>query len=677
MNEFAAQPPVSDVSDAELLQQLRAGDVEAYTELWRRHVRAALRLANRMAPGHADDLVSEAFTAVFHQIVNANNGPESAFRAYLFTTIRNTARKWQSAQHFVDTESDLDEVVDEDGLLHVSDREESANLLAAFESLPERWQQVLWLAEVEDVGREQIAAKLQLKPNAVSALLKRARAGLRTSWLQKLIPEDLRSDQTHVAYLLPELLTRGRARSYGPEVNAHLKQCQRCADTNEDLVAAYFRMRNSSLGAAGFAALGGVFPAISNAPVAAAAIASLTGATAVAASVSLLLATGITVVETEAHADTPAVVVVAEASDSEPFSYIATPAPLTTQSPVPVATMSMPAPEPVNTGRDVVDDTVVVVPVQRGLEPNDFYVAPPRPAPADPNLVPRPSVALAPDTTSAESPDTTAELIESVEPPALTDPPIDMGQPQPTPTALPAPTPLPFVSPPALAAPVVVPAPLAVGQTSPTNPRGYLAPIITGQTAAGAQVAVEFERIPTADTPSAYGELFVVETDAAGSWSLDLRPIILDSAGVFNYSVWAFTDQEVSAANSGTFTTSAPVITGFESLLGSSEMPLEEANTTGVVFQAQGPENGRICLASLTTAQAASFSLNESGLALQRLRMLDSGTFWFSFRACEGDYRGPAHDYFVDVLGEVFGPFGPGGFGFGLDTEPQFELSDP
>lgn len=70
---------LTESSDAELLSLLRAGETEAYTELWRRHIQAALRVARRLAPGQADDLASESFLAVYHQVTVAGNGPEGSF----------------------------------------------------------------------------------------------------------------------------------------------------------------------------------------------------------------------------------------------------------------------------------------------------------------------------------------------------------------------------------------------------------------------------------------------------------------------------------------------------------------------------------------------------------------------------------------------------------------------
>jgi RNA polymerase sigma factor (sigma-70 family) len=52
----------------------------------------------------------------------------------------------------------------------------------AFDQLPERWRQVLVAVEIEGRRPAQLAPELGLSPNAVSALVARARRGLRVAY---------------------------------------------------------------------------------------------------------------------------------------------------------------------------------------------------------------------------------------------------------------------------------------------------------------------------------------------------------------------------------------------------------------------------------------------------------------------------------------------------------------
>jgi len=79
-------------SDAELITRVRVGDTAAFGELYRRHVGASTALARQVSrsSAEADDLVSESFARVLDGL-KAGGGPDTAFRAYLFTTLRHTA----------------------------------------------------------------------------------------------------------------------------------------------------------------------------------------------------------------------------------------------------------------------------------------------------------------------------------------------------------------------------------------------------------------------------------------------------------------------------------------------------------------------------------------------------------------------------------------------------------
>ena len=71
-----------DVSDAELVASVRAGDEHAYGVLYRRHHRAALRFARALAgrSGDAEDLVADAFTRVLAALTRATGRARRSVR---------------------------------------------------------------------------------------------------------------------------------------------------------------------------------------------------------------------------------------------------------------------------------------------------------------------------------------------------------------------------------------------------------------------------------------------------------------------------------------------------------------------------------------------------------------------------------------------------------------------
>src|SRR6187431_730407 len=78
-------------SDPELIAGVRAGDGTAFGVLYERHVDAARKVAAQYTNTAADvdDVVSESFSRVLRAL-QRGDGPDLAFRAYLFTIVRRT-----------------------------------------------------------------------------------------------------------------------------------------------------------------------------------------------------------------------------------------------------------------------------------------------------------------------------------------------------------------------------------------------------------------------------------------------------------------------------------------------------------------------------------------------------------------------------------------------------------
>lgn len=249
-----------DRSDADLLDAMRSGDPHAYEELWHRHFDSGLRYARRLFPSRAEDLVSESFLSIYQQVGVAGTGPESVFRPYLKAVIRNTAAHWRrDAARLVDTE-DLEPVDHRDGLSRVERQAESAEILATFGELPDRWQRVLWLSEVEEAGRSAIARELGIRPNAVSALQRRARTGMKLRWLDRQVPRALRHDPAHVARLLPRHLSDPADAALATAVAAHVVGCLDCDDLLRGMRGSVTRVQGGALSVVLLGALGAGLP---------------------------------------------------------------------------------------------------------------------------------------------------------------------------------------------------------------------------------------------------------------------------------------------------------------------------------------------------------------------------------------------------------------------------------
>ncbi|WP_203912958.1 sigma-70 family RNA polymerase sigma factor [Rhizocola hellebori] len=224
-------------SDPYLISLVRGGDTEAFGRLYERHVAAARRLARVLTrdPSDADDLVAETFTRVL-SAMRTGHGPDTAFRAYLLTSLRHTLYDRASRDRRIEYTDDLTAYerpnAPEDPAVRTL---ESTYAARAFARLPERWRAVLWHTEVEGESAAQVAPLLGLTPNGVAALAYRARERLRQMYLQEhiAITESPRCHWTgtHLAgYVRAALARRDRSK-----VEDHLTECHRCRALHREL----------------------------------------------------------------------------------------------------------------------------------------------------------------------------------------------------------------------------------------------------------------------------------------------------------------------------------------------------------------------------------------------------------------------------------------------------------
>ncbi len=232
--ERMGQTPTAEPSDAELILRVREGDVDAYSLLYTRHLAAATRVARYQTSGTriaAEDAVAEGFANVLTAI-QAGRGPTESFRAYLYTAIRNgvTAQRERDARSVtVDDMGRYEEV--EAFVDPVVSAFESSVVQTAFAGLPERWQAALWYHEVEGMKPAAIAPLLGVSPNGVSALLLRAKEGLRERFLiAHLAAVDGARDECR--WTAERLGARARgtlARRERRRLEAHLEVCADCS----------------------------------------------------------------------------------------------------------------------------------------------------------------------------------------------------------------------------------------------------------------------------------------------------------------------------------------------------------------------------------------------------------------------------------------------------------------
>lgn len=419
---------VEDVGDAELIAAVRGGDLTAYGTLFARHVAAARRLARQLTNAtDADDLVSDAFDKVL-SVLQRGGGPDIAFRAYLLTSVRrlhvDRIRSTSRLQTTDDMEPYAPGVPFHDTAVEGFDNQAAA---AAFASLPERWQMVLWHTEVEGQKPAEVAALLGMSANSVSALAYRAREGLRQAFLNSHAPmaeeETCRWTHDHLGGYVRE----GLSRRDTAKVEKHLDGCRRCTaiyleltEVNSHLGAL---LAPILLGAAGAAYLAGASSAAAKGGLllmlfdrSKELVAANTQAVAVAGVAAVTVAAGVTyTVIANDDPGRPAAPAVAEAAP--PVTSSQAPGPATTSPP-----SRRPRPDP-STSPGVAPTAAPTT----ALPP-----APTTPPPPGPSSEPTPPPTTAP-TDEPTSPPTAAPTDEPTDKPTSepTDEPTDEPTPEP------------------------------------------------------------------------------------------------------------------------------------------------------------------------------------------------------------------------------------------------------
>lgn len=224
---MASVAAITALSDVELLEQVRRGNEAAFTELYVRHRAVARRVAlTYRCPGDPDDLVNEAFEKVL-AAVRRGSGPTDAFRAYLLVTMRRLAADY-AERPADDRLDDVPEAVIAAASGPALDAEDRDLITRAFESLPDRWQAVLWYTAVEGRNPRDLAPLLGVSANAVSALAYRAREQLRQAFLQAHLQTWSRPQCEPHRSLLGAYVRDGQSRRERAATQRHLDHCNSC-----------------------------------------------------------------------------------------------------------------------------------------------------------------------------------------------------------------------------------------------------------------------------------------------------------------------------------------------------------------------------------------------------------------------------------------------------------------
>lgn len=218
-------------SDADLVARVRAGDAASYNELHERHIENAQRVARLVAPNpeQAAGLAEEAFAAVLAHL-REGRAPGGEFAPYLRTMVRRLAAdRYRTGTA---TGGELTGTLDDPGDLRTT----HPMVRQAYETLPPRWQQVLWRSDVQGETPAGLAATFETTPDAAAALAHRAREGLRRAYLGLHVAcagaEDCKAIGPRVSALARGVLDADDRHS----VEEHLAGCAACRDRYEEML---------------------------------------------------------------------------------------------------------------------------------------------------------------------------------------------------------------------------------------------------------------------------------------------------------------------------------------------------------------------------------------------------------------------------------------------------------
>jgi RNA polymerase sigma-70 factor (ECF subfamily) len=169
------------VSESELLHRVLAGDPAAERQLYDLHVDRVYRLAYRLAGGNSDlaqDFTQESFLRAFDRLKEFKG--KSAFSTWLHAiTVSVSLNGLRKAKRHSQREADLEEGALVYSATRVSEPDLKTRMRKAIAALPERYQTVFLMYDVEGYTHEEIGNVLGMPVGTSKARLSRAREKLR------------------------------------------------------------------------------------------------------------------------------------------------------------------------------------------------------------------------------------------------------------------------------------------------------------------------------------------------------------------------------------------------------------------------------------------------------------------------------------------------------------------
>ena len=192
-NEHLPGDSLADFTEDELFSLIDVGSSGAFSEFYRRHIASATVLATADS-ANPRSRADAAFLAILKSLLDGTADRSSGFTALIRDEIGRSSDSDSAA-----SSSELAEAEPED-------LSSFAVIASAFSSLPDNWQRILWLREVEAQSAQSAAELLGITSATADRLTARAREELESTWTQTR-PADGPLSIADRAELIPALLT--------------------------------------------------------------------------------------------------------------------------------------------------------------------------------------------------------------------------------------------------------------------------------------------------------------------------------------------------------------------------------------------------------------------------------------------------------------------------------------
>lgn len=207
------------VGDERLVEQLRAGNLSAFEEIYDRYHRGILAFCRHMlgSQHEAEDALQQTFIAAYRSLLGDQR--QIALRAWLYVVARNHCLSLLRArrQHAAIDDATLAPVTA--GLsAEIERREDLRALLSDLQRLPEDQRAALILAELDAHSHQEIAVILDVPTSKVKALIFQARTTLISR----------RQARDGACEAIREQLAAVRGALRRAELRDHIDQCAGC-----------------------------------------------------------------------------------------------------------------------------------------------------------------------------------------------------------------------------------------------------------------------------------------------------------------------------------------------------------------------------------------------------------------------------------------------------------------